>query len=270
MLKHWAFRPCCQHFIHYRQTLNSGPDLNFFGDTLDGSGSITIGASNKAFVIGADVEILSGSLIKVGGNINVDKDVTVTNFGELVVSGDIDGGNASTSIWTNDIGSVVHAGGVFMNKGVLNAAAAGNTVRYIGLANQFITTPSGAAYYNLTISGSDTLIQLADLFIGNNLTISTGAMDCRNYLLDIAGDWLNNADFTEGSGTVTFSGTTNQSISHASGEQFYNLTINKSTGILNLNVSVSVSEILTMNGGDIDTKSDTLMLGIDLSNNRSC
>ncbi len=94
---------------------NNGTNLDFFGDTLAGTGSIDIGASNKDFVIGADVEILTGSLIKVGGNINVDKGVTVTNFGELVVSGDIDGGNASTSIWTNDIGSVVHAGGVFMN-----------------------------------------------------------------------------------------------------------------------------------------------------------
>ncbi len=241
---------------------SNGPDLDFFGDTLAGIGSISIGASNKVLFIQSDVEILSGSQIKVSGNVSLDKDVEVTNLGEIAVSGYIDGQNSATSIWTNDIGSVIDAGGVFMNKGILNASATGNRVRYVATADQVITSPNGSAYCDLEITGSGTKTLQGDLIIGNTLNISVGILNCGNHDLDIGGDWINNGDFTEGSGTVTFSGNTDQSISHTSGEQFYNLTINKSSGILNLNGSVSVSEILTMNEGDVDTQSDTLVLGI--------
>ncbi len=245
---------------------SNGPDLDFFGDTLAGIGSLSIGASNKALFIQANVEILAGSQIKVSGNISLDKDVEVTNLGEIAVTGDIDGQNSATSIWTNDIGSVVDAGGVFMNKGVLNAFAAGNTIRYAAMADQVITNPNGFAYYNLEITGSGTKSQTGNLIIGNTLTISAGILNCGNHDLDLGGDWINNADFIEGTGTVSFTGSSDQIITNSSNERYYGLTINKASGNLTLNDRVTVISVVTMTAGDVDARASHLRLGTGTGN----
>ncbi|KPL20151.1 MAG: hypothetical protein AMS23_11495, partial [Bacteroides sp. SM1_62] len=245
----------------YTSSFVFGQDLDFFGDTLGGTGSIVIN-SNKSIIIGADVEIIAGSQLTVAGHVSIDNAVTVTNFGELSATGDIDGQNNSSSVWTNETGSIVEAGDIFMNTGILNASATGNTVIYAAQADQDIKTPNGNTYYNLTITGSDTKTQSDNLTINNTFTISAGVLDCDNNDLDIKGDWINNSDFTEGTGTVTFSGTADQSITSSSGELFYNLTINKSTGSLILNDAVSVSNTLDMTSGVIETSLGSLTLGI--------
>lgn len=245
---------------------SNGPNLDFFGDTLAGTGSITIGAANNSLFISADVEILSGTQIKVDGNIILNKDVHVSNFGELAVAGNITGKNGTTSIWTNKEGSLVEAGGGFMIKGILNASSLGNTVRYVSGTLQEITTPGDSTYYNLTIAGSDTVRQLDDLTIVNTLLITTGVFDCDNHDLYLEGDWINNSVFNEGTGTVIFNGSADQSITNPGNEKYFNLNINKSAGVLVLSNSVTVSDILTMTRGDIDPQMDTLSLGTSTGN----
>jgi hypothetical protein len=198
------------NFVIDGSITSNGPNLDFFGDTLAGTGSITIGAVNKSLFISADVEILSGTQIKVDGNIILNKDVHVSNFGDLSVTGNITGKNGTTSIWTNKEGSLVEAGGGFMIKGILNASSLGNTVRYVSGSLQEITTTWNSTYYNLTIAGSDTVRQLDDLTIINTLLITTGVFDCGNHDLYLEGDWVNNAVFNEGIGTVNFNGSADQ------------------------------------------------------------
>lgn len=103
-------------------------------------------------------------------------------------------------------------------------------------------------FNNLIISSGKTSLA-ANTTVSGNLTIGTGAtldVTSSNYGITLAGNWTNNGTFTQRSGTVTFSGTDNSTISGSSATTFSNLTINKtnSTSIVDLTGSGSI----TVNG----------------------
>ncbi|MFL5753965.1 MAG: PKD domain-containing protein, partial [Bacteroidia bacterium] len=66
--------------------------------------------------------------------------------------------------------------------------------------------------------------------------------------LNIAGNYTNNGTFTPGSGTVTFNGTTAQTINKAGGEVFNNITFSGS-GTKTLLSAITVNGNLTVNAG---------------------
>jgi UDP-N-acetylglucosamine 1-carboxyvinyltransferase len=70
--------------------------------------------------------------------------------------------------------------------------------------------------------------------------------------LTIQGDLVNNGTITPGTGTVTFNGTSTQTISGTGAlANFNNLVINKASGTLTLSQPVRVAGTLTMTQGDI-------------------
>ena len=94
-----------------------------------------------------------------------------------------------------------------------------------------VTTP----YSSLQFSGTETYVLTGNLTGGNGLTggmtIDSGAIldtTSSNYNIDLAGDWTSNGDFTDNSSTVTFDGTSTQTLSGqmtGASDRFYNLTI---------------------------------------------
>ncbi|MEN8228249.1 MAG: hypothetical protein ABFS38_08855, partial [Bacteroidota bacterium] len=240
---------------------NSAKDLDFDGDTLGGTGIIAVNDDSQAFDIAADVEILSTAHLHIFANINIQNGVTVTNKGHLEIYGDLDGDNATGSVWTNDTDSEIEVSGLCMSTGVLNASATGNTVTYIQEGNQSVKTPNTSTYYNLVISGTDTKTIGDNLIIDNDISIENGTLDCNGNDLQVKGDWINEADFNESTGSVTFNGTTDQTIENTAGEVFYNLTVNKSSGSLILADNVQATNALTLTAGVIDAGSSTLTLG---------
>ncbi|MEN8203132.1 MAG: hypothetical protein ABFS28_11095, partial [Bacteroidota bacterium] len=244
---------------------NSAKDLDFDGAVLGGTGIIAINDNSRYFDIAADVEILSTAHLSIFGNINIQNGVTVTNGGHVKVYGDLDGDNATGSVWTNDTGSEVEARGILMSTGVLNASATGNTVTYVQEGNQSVKTPNSSTYYNLVISGTDTKTINSNLIITNNLAIDNGILDANGNNLEVRGNWTNEADFLESNGTVTFNGTADQTIENTSGEVFNNLTINKNTGFLDILGNIQIINTLTLTAGVINTASSILTLGSDLA-----
>lgn len=108
---------------------------------------------------------------------------------------------------------------------IVDLSSLENTVEYNG-TDQYIVNPLTAGfgftgYYNLTISGSGTKTLV------DNLTLS--------------GNLINNGTLSTGTGTVSFIGTTAQTISGSSSIICSNLTINNASG-------VSSSTDLTVNG----------------------
>ena len=250
----------------YTSFEGAAQDLNFDGDSLGGSGTISVSKDTRYFIFSENAVIIPSAQLKIFGHINVGDGVTITNKGFISVSGNIDGSNATTSVWTNDAGSFAEVKGIFMSTGILNASSSGNTVKYNQQADQAITTPSSGTYYNLTTSGLGVKTISSDIIIENNLTISFGIFDCNNNNLTIKGNWLNNADFTEGTGTVSFTGTSDQSISNSDGELFYDLVVNKFSGSLILENDVTVSNALTLTSGIIETGSRVITLGTGAGN----
>ncbi len=93
--------------------------------------------------------------------------------------------------------------------------------------------------------------------IGSGTTVSLGSST-----LSLQGNWSNSGTFTAGSGTVVFTGgSATQTITNASGETFNNLTVNKSSGNVQLANNITVNGTLTTTSGGVDLNSHTLTLG---------
>ncbi|MFH1319714.1 MAG: hypothetical protein ABII90_03560, partial [Bacteroidota bacterium] len=238
--------------------------LNGAEKTIAGSGTIT--NTGELQISGNKTIVGSADITKNSGNVTIAAGDTVTNNGTITIGGNIVG-NAGTSTWVNGANSTLNAGGALFSTGTLIASASGNTVNYNGSAAQDIKVPF-SYYYHLTASGSNTKTLAGNIDINGTLTISSALdVDAANdYDINLAGNWNNTGNFNEQNGALTFDGTSAQSITNGSGETFYDLTVNKSSGTLTLNNNVTVSNTLNMTAGNIDASTDTLTLGTSAAN----
>ncbi|MDO9633755.1 MAG: hypothetical protein Q7J05_01765 [Paludibacter sp.] len=136
------------------------------------------------------------------------------------------------------------------------ALNSGSTVNYNRNDNQNIYTTT---YANLTLSGTAGTKTLQGATIVNgNLTIGR-PLATNNYQLTLGGNFTQNNTFTQGTGTVLLNGSSTQTISGSSATTFYNLTINKSGGEVTLSKAISVSNILSLQSGIINTTGTNLL-----------
>lgn len=142
----------------------------------------------------------------------------------------------------------------------------GSTVEFSGTNN----INNNQTYHNVIISGTGTkTITGGDITVNGNLTLSAGTLDAStsNYGISIKGNWVNSGGtFTSRSGTVTFSGTSNQAIT-SNGNNFYNVVINNSATQVSLNDNLSISNQLTLTDAVITTGSYRVIM---LSNSSTC
>ncbi|MEA4935032.1 MAG: T9SS type A sorting domain-containing protein [Paludibacter sp.] len=132
----------------------------------------------------------------------------------------------------------------------------GSTVNYNMAGNQNIYATS---YSNLTISGtSGTKTLLGETTVNGNLTISR-PLATNNYQLTVGGNFTQNNTFTQGTGTVILNGSTTQTISGSSATTFYNLTVNKSGGEVTLSKAITVSNVLSLQSGIVNTTASNLL-----------
>jgi len=236
------------------------------GQTIDGTG---VHSATMNIKINGDASILSTASLTIINNIALGNGVTATNNGTITINGSITG---AMGTWVNAANSsLTVATNLLTGGGTLTAIASGNTVVYNKSGAQNIKTPTGSPgeYYNLTIEGTGTKTIQANLKISGSLTITSGTLDtdaANDFDLNIGGDFTNSGTFNENLSTVTFDGTGSQTITNSSGETFYDLTINKSSGTLTLANDVTTSNILTMTVGTIDAGSNTLTLGTGTGN----
>lgn len=211
--------------------------------------------------------IPSGITLTLGAvNLN-DANFTINNSGTINQSGNftnVDTGsngnfnNLATGVWNWS-----YVPGTAFDSDmatVLDCSAAGNTFNYNGAGNQTIIA---ASYSNLSISVSGTKQPSATLDVNGNLTLQNSAvLNSNTQNINLAGNWsvLNTASFTEGTQTVTFDGSGTQTISNASGETFYNLTLSlgATANTVQLSNPITVSNTLTLTQGGLDINGQQL------------
>lgn len=138
-------------------------------------------------------------------------------------------------------GSTTTINNDFTQTGYLDARTYTNTFSYNGDGAQDIVNPSiGNGYHNLTLSGS-----------------GTKTLPSSN--LNISGKLLLNAPFTAISNTITFDGTTPQTLSGTSTSALNSLTIKNSNG-LTLGKNQTLEGTLTLTDGLITTGTNLLTL----------
>jgi gliding motility-associated-like protein len=242
----------------------SSKDLEFYGSSISGSGSIKIDYVNMSLNVRSNATIEVSSQLIIYGNLRIFSNTTLTNRGRIEITRDITGAS-STSIWNNSENSVLVIGRSLLSTGQLNASFAGNTVEYNGQANQSIKVPS-TVYNNLVIRGAWNKSMPAGLVIDGNLDIrSTAVLVTNNYSLELRGNWTNNSDFVEGTGEVIFSGNRVQTLSCLNDELFYRLKIDKTAGEVRLNNNIVVGNMLTMTRGVINSAEYKTTVGTGIS-----
>jgi hypothetical protein len=243
------------------------------GMTLSGTGIITSSSNNSDFTFSGNTTISSGANLTIGlgaGNeVIIDAGVTITNNGSVTIGSDLSGADA-TSVWTNATNSILEVGYGLLSTGTLNCSAGGNTVEYYGLAAQNVKDPSSSTYYNLTMSGTNTKTQQSNIIVEGEFIIAGGVFDCNNKDISLKSNFTNTGSFTDGTGTgtytITFNGTSDQTVSNTTGDIFENITINKSGGTVLLATNVQIANTLTLSSGNIDADSYKVVLGTDISN----
>ncbi|MCR9253577.1 MAG: T9SS type A sorting domain-containing protein [bacterium] len=204
---------------------------------------------------GTNVNIVDGHTLFLSQNVDVGS-ITMEGTGTLSLAG-----------FTMELTE----GCITMNgSGTIDVSTTGSTIGYTNpnVTEQCVT---GMTYNNLYTDGptGSTKYLTGDITVEGNLELQssggTGAIfDSRDfgttddYSITIQGNWISEIDFLPRTGTVTFNGTSGQSIDTDGGETFHNLTINKvgttnrADSTLTLGSNLSTSGLLTMTSGYVD------------------
>jgi hypothetical protein len=273
-------------------------DLIFNSDlnTINNSGTLTIGSEllandnaddQNTVNNNVDGTLVVGNIRPNDGNMVINNHATIRQSGNFI---NVDAGssfnNLNNSVWEwSYVPGTIHD---VTTATIFDGSSFPNTFTYNGAGVQDIMNTT---YYHLNIAGSGTKSTTANLNVDGNLTItSTLNVDDGNDNINLAGNWSNSGNFSEGAGgeTVILDGAMNQTISStASGETFNRLNVNKSSGAVVLShpvivsnttgtglnliqgvVNTSLSAMLTLNdnvssnGGDADSYIDGPMAKI--------
>ena len=233
----------------------AGPDA-----VIDGIG--TYSHAGRLYIITGNKTIAAGANLTLTGSMVLGNNLIVTNYGSIEIGNDINCNPNST--WINAENSTLILQDDFTS-GILITSSLNNTMVYDGSVNNAIRRPQNDTYHHLEIRGSGSKTMPSALTILGDLTMS-GPLVSNNFNINLGGNWTNTASFSEGTATVILDGSGDQQLSNPVGETFYNLTISKSTGQLNLDNDVTVSNALTMTEGVISAGSNTFTLGTGTAN----
>ena len=218
---------------------------------------------------GNPVVIASGHTILANGDSRVARSTTLN--GTAIIDYDnyvnqtpgIVSGTGTMRVRTTSGGSLL------IPTGNYNAfsSAAGGTFEFYGTTNATLNA-TAFTFNNVIFSGASTKTLASGSYVLNgNLTISSGTVSntANNSSLSIRGNWTNNSSATAfvpgaGAGTVTFNGTTAQSIGGSFATNFNNLIVNNSsaTGVT-LNRPAFVAKALTLTDGFVYTTATNLL-----------
>jgi hypothetical protein len=116
-------------------------------------------------------------------------------------------------------------------------------------------------------TSSNCIFNASNLSVGSTLGVTsflvgTGtSLNLNGQNLNLTGNITINGTFTSGSGTITLSGSANQTLDGASALSFSNLTINKTGGTLTAQKDMTITGVLTLTNGILDMNSKTLTMG---------
>jgi hypothetical protein len=116
-------------------------------------------------------------------------------------------------------------------------------------------------------TSSNCIFNASNLSVGSTLGVTsflvgTGtSLNLNGQNLNLTGNITINGTFTPGSGTITLSGSANQTLDGASALSFSNVTINKTGGTLTAKKDMTITGTLTLTNGILYMNSKTLTMG---------
>ena len=255
--------------ITYNGPTNCGGSINA------SAGTVTYANVNPNVIAGTynNLSIASGvTTATLCGAINVNGNLSINGTSTLYTSTFQITGNAA-GIFTMASGSTLQLGNTGSPTAVLFPTnfTTGNiilnsnsTVIYQSSGNQAIS--AAPVYGNLTTATGGSKILANNITVNGNIIIGAGstldASSGNNYSITLYGNWNHQGTFEERQGTVIFTGSNTQTITSAfSTEEFYNITVNKTGGVLrpiNSSQSVQAHGNLYIQNGTYETNGAVL------------
>ena len=121
-------------------------------------------------------------------------------------------------------------------------------------------------------TSSNCIFNASSLSLGGELGVTSlyvgqgTSLNLNNQNLDLSGNITINGTLTPGSGTITLSGGSNQTLDGTSALSFSNVTINKSGGTLTAQKDMTITGTLTLTSGILNMNSKTLTMGTSAAN----
>ncbi len=245
--------------------LSGTSNLQVGGNFNNTNGTLTVNSSTITFDSTLTQTITTGGTAagKQFYNFTVNKP-----SGTATLSGNLDVNNTLTiTAGTLNAGASTNAITVannWSNSGTYTPQ--GNTVTFDGTGT--ITgggTAAGRSFYDVVFAGTTHTLG-SDLKVDNALTIQNAGTtldaSTSNYNIQVAGNWTNDGTFTPQQGTVTFNGTTDQTVDFTP-NNFYNLAVNKASGnVINATASlINVTNSINVNSGGFVLSGENLDVG---------
>jgi hypothetical protein len=155
------------------------------------------------------------------------------------------------AVLTTTVAGTLNISGTLTSSGTMTN---NGTTNFNGTAGQQSFTGVNT-FYNLTVSNAGGLLLPAATTVNNNLTLAAGSLNTNNFGLALKGAWINNAGtaaFTAGTATVTFNGTTPQTIGGSFATTFNNLTIASVASTVTLAQNAGIAGNLSVTSGTFD------------------
>ncbi|MDD3858737.1 MAG: T9SS type A sorting domain-containing protein [Bacteroidales bacterium] len=273
-------------------TLNSNTGVKVFRETLENNGtwiSTTVttatnlvfqnGIENNGDSFSAGAATFNTNNQEISGNTDysfssviVIDGVEVLNNSTVTMTSTAAGTMSGSGSWVQAENSTLDYSGSTITINSFEAAASGNSIVFNRAGNQTVFYTESGEYFNIVFSTSGTKTLSSSIVVEGDLTISgTSVLAVGTYDINISGNWNNSSTaadpFTEATRTVTFDGTSAQTINNtgdSDGTSFYNLVIDNTypDEAITLNTEVNVAGDLNMNMGHIVTDAvNILVLG---------
>lgn len=186
-------------------------------------GNLLINSINAAAIISTNSLQVINDVVINGGRLN-DNNLSIAV-----------GGN-----WTNNSGTYVNANGTV----IFNSTS----------SSQSIFKSGGETFNNLVFSGAGSKnfsspVSAKGFSINNGATVD---ISTSNHQLSLTGNFINNGSFDARSGLVLFNGTSAQNIGGSSLTNFFDLTLNNTSGA-SLSAAENIIGNLTLNNGTFAT-----------------
>jgi hypothetical protein len=252
--------------------------------TFNSSGSLAAGTYNNITINNC------GTFVDLTGNITVNGTLTINSCAHLLTGAFIVSGGGSLVLaadgWLhigspNGITSGTTLSGNIQLTGGRSYNTAGNYV-YTGTTNQAVGNGLPGTVADLLISntgsgGNNTVTGNSGQIVTVLLEVVAGVYSSASTYKDVqidsgatlslsggvlvSGNWTNNGTVIHGNQTVTFNGSSNQTIGGSQPTIFKGLTISNAAGVT-LAVNAQVDGVLALTNGDLNTTSSfTLLMG---------
>ncbi len=251
----------------------AGTHTTFFGGNITNDGTFSLlGSSQYAFTSdliitnnGGNMRFSSNSA-SGGCSINAGTTVTIANgtstgfvalYANVVnlngaINNNYSNGRLRLSKF-NGTGTVTNSGYIYYES--TNTPPTANLVNNSGSTFDYAydSQVKLVTYSNLVFSYSSSFASglIGDITVNGNLSIihPNTILNANTHNIDIKGNWSNTGTFNGGTGTVSFTGTTNQTIDGST--SFNNLIVNNSNNVTINNSNNAATSNLTLTNGNV-------------------